>query len=43
LAALGVGGFIAGLIALRTRPLLVPIAWHVALDLTPYAYLACRA
>ena len=41
--ALGFGGFLAGLIALRTRSLLVPIAWHVALDLPLYAYLACRA
>ena len=40
---LGVGGLIAGLIAIRTRSLLVPIAWHVALDLPLYAYLACRA
>ena len=43
MVALGVGGFIAGLIALRTRSLLVPIAWHVALDLPLYVYLACRA
>jgi len=41
--ALGVGGFLAGVIALRTRSLLVPIAWHVALDLPLYVYLACRA
>jgi membrane protease YdiL (CAAX protease family) len=41
--ALGVGGFVAGVITLRTRSLLVPIAWHVALDLPLYAYLACRA
>lgn len=41
--ALGAGGLLAGLIALRTRSLLVPIAWHVALDLPLYAYLACRA
>jgi membrane protease YdiL (CAAX protease family) len=41
--ALGAGGFVAGLITLRTRSLLVPIAWHVALDLPLYAYLACRA
>jgi membrane protease YdiL (CAAX protease family) len=41
--ALGVGGFLAGWIALRTRSLLIPIAWHVALDLPLYAYLACRA
>ncbi len=40
---LGVGGLIAGLIAIRTRSLLVPIAWHVALDLPLYAYWACRA
>jgi membrane protease YdiL (CAAX protease family) len=41
--ALGVGGFLAGVITLRTRSLLVPIAWHVALDLPLYVYLACRA
>ena len=41
--ALGVGGFLAGVIALRTRSLLVPIAWHVSLDLPLYVYLACRA
>jgi membrane protease YdiL (CAAX protease family) len=40
--ALGVGGLLAGVIALRTRSLLVPIAWHVALDLPLYVYLACR-
>jgi membrane protease YdiL (CAAX protease family) len=40
---LGAGGFIAGVITLRTRSLLVPIAWHVALDLPLYVYLACRA
>lgn len=40
--ALGAGGFLAGVIALQTRSLLVPIAWHVALDLPLYAYLACR-
>ena len=41
--ALGTGGLLAGLIRLRTRSLLLPIAWHVALDLPLYAYLACRA
>ncbi|HEX7951147.1 MAG TPA: CPBP family intramembrane glutamic endopeptidase [Candidatus Limnocylindrales bacterium] len=41
--ALGLGGLIAGVIRLRTRSLLLPIAWHVALDLPLYAYLACRA
>ena len=40
--AMGAGGFLAGVIALQTRSLLVPIAWHVALDLPLYAYLACR-
>ncbi len=40
--ALGAGGFLAGVIALQTRSLLVPIAWHIALDLPLYAYLACR-
>lgn len=40
---LGVGGLVSGLIAIRTRSLLVPIAWHVALDLPLYAYWACRA
>jgi membrane protease YdiL (CAAX protease family) len=43
MGVLGVGGFVAGWIALRTRSLLLPIAWHVALDLPLYAYLACRA
>jgi membrane protease YdiL (CAAX protease family) len=40
---LGIGGLVAGLIAIRNRSLLVPIAWHVALDLPLYAYWACRA
>jgi membrane protease YdiL (CAAX protease family) len=40
--ALATGGFLAGVITLRTRSLLVPIAWHVALDLPLYVYLACR-
>ena len=43
MTALGIGGFVAGVIALRTRSLLIPIAWHVALDLPLYVYLACRA
>lgn len=42
MVTMGAGGFLAGLIALRTRSLLIPIAWHVALDLPLYAYLACR-
>jgi membrane protease YdiL (CAAX protease family) len=40
--ALGLGGLLAGAIRLRTRSLLLPIAWHVALDLPLYVYLACR-
>lgn len=43
MAVLGFGGFVAGLVTLRTRSLLIPIAWHVALDLPLYVYLACRA
>jgi hypothetical protein len=42
MAVLGIGGFIA-VITLRTRSPLIPIVWHVALDLPLYAYLACRA
>ena len=41
--ALGLGGLLAGVIRLRTRSLLLPIAWHVALDLPLYVYLACPA
>ncbi len=40
--ALAAGGVIAGLVAARTRSLLLPIAIHVALDLPLYIYLACR-
>ena len=40
---LGLGGLVAGVIRLRTRSLLLPIAWHVALDLPLYVYLACPA
>jgi len=43
MVALGTGGLLAGVIAMRTRSLLLPIAWHVALDLPLYVYLACRA
>lgn len=39
---LGAGGFVAGLVAIRTRSLLVPIVWHVALNVGLYAWLACR-
>lgn len=40
--ALGVGGFIAGLVAIRTRSLLLPIAIHIGLDLPIYYAFACR-
>jgi membrane protease YdiL (CAAX protease family) len=42
IAALAGGGLLAGLIAIRTRSLFLPIALHVALDLPLYVYLACR-
>lgn len=41
--AVGVGGFIAGVIAIRTRSLLLPIAVHAAFDLPLYFAFACRA
>lgn len=41
--ALGIGGLAAGVIRLRTRSLLLPVAWHVALDVPLYVYLACPA
>jgi len=41
MTALAIGGFGAGLIALRTRSLLLPMAWHIAVDLPLYVYLAC--
>jgi membrane protease YdiL (CAAX protease family) len=40
--ALAAGGLLAGIITVRTRSLLLPIAIHVALDLPLYVYLACR-
>jgi membrane protease YdiL (CAAX protease family) len=40
--AVGVGGLIAGVIAQRTRSLLLPIAVHAALDLPLYYAFACR-
>ena len=39
--AMGVGGLLAGVIAVRTRSLLIPIAVHVGLDLPLYLGLAC--
>ena len=40
--AMGVGGLLAGVIAVRTRSLLIPIAIHVGLDIPLYLGLACR-
>ena len=40
--AVGAGGFVAGVIALRTRSLLLPIAVHAAFDLPLYYAFACR-
>ena len=40
--AIGMGGYVAGLLVLKTRSLLLPIAVHVAVDLPIYAYFACR-
>lgn len=39
--ALGVGGLLAGVMAVRTRSLAIPIAIHVGLDLPIYFALAC--
>jgi len=39
--ALGGGGLLAGIIAVRTRSLLVPIAVHVGLDIPIYYAFAC--
>lgn len=39
--ALGVGGLLAGVIALRTRSLLIPIAVHIGLDIPIYYAFAC--
>jgi membrane protease YdiL (CAAX protease family) len=39
--ALGVGGLIAGVIAVRTHSLLLPMAIHIGLDIPIYYALAC--
>ena len=39
--ALGFGGLIAGIVAVRTRSLLLPIAVHVGLDIPIYYAFAC--
>lgn len=43
MVALGVGGLLAGIIALRTRSLLIPIAVHIGFDLPIYFAFACPA
>ncbi len=39
--ALGVGGLLAGVIAVRTRSLLIPIAVHIGFDIPIYFAFAC--
>jgi membrane protease YdiL (CAAX protease family) len=39
--AMGAGGLLAGVVAIRTRSLLLPIAIHVGLDIPIYYALAC--
>ena len=40
--SVGFGGYIAGLLVLKTRSLMLPIAVHTAIDLPVYAFFACR-
>jgi membrane protease YdiL (CAAX protease family) len=40
--AMGIGGLLAGLVTVRTRSLLIPIAVHIGLDIPIYFALACR-
>ena len=40
--SVGFGGYIAGLLVLKTRSLMMPIAIHTAIDLPVYAFFACR-
>jgi len=41
MVALGMGGLLAGVIAVRTRSLLIPIAVHIGLDIPIYFAFAC--
>jgi len=41
--AMGLGGLLAGILTLRTRSLLIPIAVHIGLDLPIYLAFACPA
>lgn len=43
MVALGVGGLIAGIITVRTRSILLPMAIHIGLDIPIYYALACAA
>ena len=40
--AMGLGGLLAGLVTIRTRSLLIPIAVHIGLDIPIYFAFACR-
>jgi membrane protease YdiL (CAAX protease family) len=40
--AMGLGGLLAGLIAIRTRSLLIPMAVHIGLDIPIYFAFSCR-
>jgi membrane protease YdiL (CAAX protease family) len=40
--AVGLGGYVAGLLVIKTRSLMMPIAVHVAVNLPVYAFFACR-
>ena len=42
IVAVGFGGYVCGLLTLKTRSLMLPIAVHAAIDLPVYAYFACR-
>lgn len=41
--AMGLGGLLAGLITIRTRSLLIPIAIHIGLDIPIYFAFACAS
>jgi hypothetical protein len=41
MVALGFGGLLAGVIAVRTRSLLIPVAVHIGLDIPIYFAFAC--
>jgi membrane protease YdiL (CAAX protease family) len=40
--SVGFGGYVAGLLTIKTRSLMMPIAVHTAIDLPVYAFFACR-